>query len=96
MGKVDFRLKAVEDLNDISDYTLETWGPEQEVRYLKALDRALDRLAESPETGRACDWLREGYRKHLVGRHVVFYRLTAGGIEVVRVLHQSMDFERHL
>jgi len=31
-----------------------------------------------------------------VGSHVVFYRLIDKHIDIVRILHQRMDFERHL
>ncbi|MGZ9116264.1 MAG: type II toxin-antitoxin system RelE/ParE family toxin, partial [Methylocystis sp.] len=34
--------------------------------------------------------------KHAVGAHVVFYRKAPKGVEVVRVLHRRMDFQRHL
>lgn len=30
------------------------------------------------------------------GSHVIFYRLTQGGIDIVRILHGSVDFEQHL
>ncbi len=29
------------------------------------------------------------------GRHVIFYRTTTEGIELMRVLHDAMDFPRH-
>ncbi|NIR47814.1 type II toxin-antitoxin system RelE/ParE family toxin [candidate division KSB1 bacterium] len=29
------------------------------------------------------------------GRHVIFYRKAKKGIEIIRVLHDSMDFPRH-
>jgi len=28
--------------------------------------------------------------------HIIFFRAVDGGIEVVRILHRRMDFERHL
>jgi toxin ParE1/3/4 len=42
------------------------------------------------------DDLRPGYRKYLVGSHVLFYRVTNTDVVVVRILHQRMDVERHL
>lgn len=63
--------------------------------YLSAIDRVFERLAENPQIGHSCDQIRAGYRKHVVGRHVVFYRVIDTGIEVVRILHQNMDFERY-
>ncbi|MGZ7177587.1 type II toxin-antitoxin system RelE/ParE family toxin, partial [Burkholderia gladioli] len=33
---------------------------------------------------------------YLVGFHVVFYRETTTTLDVIRVLHQRMDVDRHL
>jgi plasmid stabilization system protein ParE len=40
--------------------------------------------------------LRAGYYKIPCGSHVLFYRLAADGIDVVRILHERMDNERHI
>ena len=46
--------------------------------------------------GRSCDEVRSGYRKHAVGSHGLYYRVVGGDvIDVVRVLHQRMDVDRH-
>lgn len=38
-----------------------------------------------------------GYRKSLVGSHILYFRHTASGtIDIVRILHQRMDVMRHL
>lgn len=58
--------------------------------------RAIEIVAEDPRRGRTCDDVRAGYRKYPAGSHFVFYRLVEGGIDVVRILHQRMDFEQHL
>lgn len=34
--------------------------------------------------------------RYLVGSHVVFYRETTHTLDVIRVLHQRMDVDRHL
>lgn len=47
--------------------------------------------------GRACDEVRAGYRKHAVGSHTLYYRnASADVIDVVRILDQRMDVDRHL
>jgi toxin ParE1/3/4 len=46
--------------------------------------------------GRDCGDIREGYRKYPVGSHMLFYRLITDGIDVVRILHRQMDFDRYL
>jgi len=49
-----------------------------------------------PHRGRACDDIRPGYRKYHVGRHLIFYRESPEGLEIIRILHDRMDIETHL
>jgi len=46
--------------------------------------------------GEDCSVIRAGYRKIPSGSHVLFYRLIDNGIDVVRILHERMDYERHI
>jgi toxin ParE1/3/4 len=88
---------AQADLEQIWDFTHNRWGVDQAEEYLRELQRAIDRAAANPRIGRACDEIRPGYRKFAAGSHTLFYRVTAEGvIDVVRVLHQRMDVDRHL
>ncbi|MCI0566552.1 type II toxin-antitoxin system RelE/ParE family toxin [bacterium] len=75
-------------------YTLQTWGERQARTYILELNAAFKRLAAEPGIGQPCEYIREGYRKHPVRKHVVFYRRNAAGIEIVRVLHARMDVDR--
>jgi toxin ParE1/3/4 len=88
--------RAQGDLSDIWDYTAEHWGAEQANAYLRVLQRAIEVVAHDPRRGRPYDEVREGYRAHLAGSHMLIYRVLENGIVVVRVLHSRMDFERHL
>ncbi len=92
-----FRLTelARQDLRSIGRYTQANWGREQRNIYLSKIDASFHLLASDPERGRACDEIRSGYRKYRVGRHVIFYLLSAAGIEIIRVLHDRMDLEAH-
>ena len=88
--------KALNDLKEIGRYTEHTWGLEQRNRYLSIIDQCFHDLAAAPLKGRDCHAIRSGYRKHQTGRHFVFYRVLASDqIEIVRVLHERMDVERH-
>ena len=53
-------------------------------------------LAEFPDLGRDASDIQAGYRKIETASHSVFYRKTEDGVLIVRVLHQHMDFGRHL
>ena len=88
--------KALEDLRSIARYTEQTWGREQRNKYLSKLDASFQMLVYEPKLGRACDEIRQGYRKHHVGHHLIFYRLKASRIEIIRILHDSMDVDSHI
>jgi toxin ParE1/3/4 len=88
--------RAKADLDDIWDYTERNWGAEQAKAYIRLIGAAIQTLATSPARGKACDHIREGYRKYPAGSHVVFFRLTDGGSNVVRIPHRRMGFDRHL
>jgi toxin ParE1/3/4 len=87
--------RAQQDLGEIWDYTAERWGIDQAETYIRLIQLAIETVADDPRRGRSCDEVREGYRKYSAGSHVLFYRSTKVGIDIVRVLHGSMDFERH-
>jgi toxin ParE1/3/4 len=93
-----FRLtaKARADVIDIGRYTQRTWGRDQRNRYLSRRDEAFHLLAQEPDRGRPCDEIRQGYRKHHVGRHMIFYRQAGPDIEIIRILHERMDMDSRL
>jgi toxin ParE1/3/4 len=86
---------AETDLEDIWLYTFKNWSREQADRYHANLIAAFEGLACGEKKGRRVD-IREGYFKCAIGAHFVYYRETDIGIDVVRVLHQRMDADRHL
>jgi toxin ParE1/3/4 len=86
---------AVTDLEEIWLYTARTWSQEQAGSCHAGLVSAFVGLAAGRKTGRPAD-IREGCFKYAVGSHLVFYRPTDAGIDVIRILHQRMDTNRHL
>jgi toxin ParE1/3/4 len=88
---------AHDDLDQIYGYTLDRWDIDQAESYVRELLRAFDRAAADPRIGRPCDEIRTGYFRLPAGSHTVYYRITTDGIpEIMRILHQRMDAERHL
>ncbi|WP_241299934.1 type II toxin-antitoxin system RelE/ParE family toxin [Burkholderia stabilis] len=83
------------DLEDIWRYTAEHWSFAQADHYHRDLIGTMEALARGKKAGRTCI-VRDGYFRYAVGSHVVFYRETDDAIDVIRVLHQRMDIERHL
>lgn len=85
------RARAKIDLVDIWRYTFETWGEAQADAYIAKMESALARIADHPFIGIDCGWLMSGVRRFNAGHHLIFYRVHDDWIELVRVLHQSMD-----
>ncbi|MCI0697523.1 type II toxin-antitoxin system RelE/ParE family toxin [candidate division KSB1 bacterium] len=83
------------DLIGIGIYTEKQWGKRQRKKYLNQLESKIRRLAKNPAQGRQHHELPEAPYGYHEGRHVIFYRLTSDGIEIIRILHDSMDFLRH-
>ena len=84
------------DLEEIWGYTCDRWGDDQAEKYVREIQRAIERVVGNPGIGRACDEVRPDYRKHAVGTHTLYYRIASVDmIDVVRILHQRMDIDRH-
>lgn len=88
--------RAQRDLDEIWDYIEARWGTEQAETYTRQLWQAMETVATRPTVGRDGSDVRAGYRKYAAGSHMLFYRTNDGGVDVVRILHQRMDFGRHL
>ena len=93
-----FRLskRAEADLSEIADYTIETFGIDQARRYVAGLDTCFKALADNSLDGRCADEIAPGLRRYRNESHFVFYIPDDEGVFIVRLLHQSMDFQRHL
>jgi len=87
---------AENDLEDIWTYTLHGWSREQADKYHGDIIVAIEDLARGDRKGRDARDIRPGYFKYAVGRHLLFFRLTADSLDVIRVLHQSMDLPARL
>ena len=95
-GNYALRELARADLEGIWVYTVEHWGVEQAERYLQGLFNCFSELAANPGLGRERDDVKAGYRSFPHGRHMVFYLMPSGGIEVIGIVHQSADVDEHL
>lgn len=94
--KIVIRQEAIQDLEEIWFYTFTTWSQEQADRYYSLIIKEIDFLASKPESGKLLDYLRKGYRSCKVKSHFIFYRLSTTEIEIVRILHESMDIPNRL
>lgn len=84
--------RARADLHEIWLY-IASDTPEAADRFIQRLLATCRKLASSPSIGRAREELARGIRSFPVGSHVIFYRVSKSGIEVVRVLSGYRDIE---
>ena len=97
MAKFYFTNKAIEDLGDIWNYTVETWSENQAEIYYSFLIDSCQELANKPNQGKSYEVVERNILGFKTGQHVIFYRIvTEKEIEVVRILHGMMDMKNHL
>ena len=88
---------ALRDLNEAAAYIQRHGGPERAIRFLRQADATFHRLAGLPNSGTPFepDEPRLAGLRYLpisrFRKFLAFYRPTADGIEVLRVLHGSRD-----
>ncbi|MCG8551172.1 MAG: type II toxin-antitoxin system RelE/ParE family toxin [Desulfobacterales bacterium] len=87
---------AQKSLCNIKAYSLEKFGEGQAVTYLKLIEKKLQMIAEDPDIGRNREEIKKGYLSFLAGSHVIFYRKAENHVDIIDILHQSMEPYRHL
>jgi toxin ParE1/3/4 len=89
---------------NILKWTAENFGTRQARAYRDALLQAVAELAEGPDIvgSKPRDEILRGLRTiHIArrgrrGRHLLMYRAKDQTIEIVRILHDAMELDRHL
>lgn len=94
---------AKRDILEILQFTKERWGIDQAREYSALIREALVAIGTDPSRGKARDDILPGIFAHHISqrgrpaRHIVFYRiLSKETVEIIRLLHDAMDFVRHL
>ena len=85
---------AEADLEEIWRYTFRHWSIEQADSYLRSLVAAFEGLAAGAKQGRSS--VLPDFQQYLCGSHVIYFLDYADHLDVIRVLHQRQDAERHL
>ena len=83
--------QAQNSLRQISQYTLNQHGAAQRKTYLKMLRDHMRRIADNPSYGRERSDIKAGYYSLIASKHNIYYRLRDTHVEIMDVLHQSME-----
>jgi toxin ParE1/3/4 len=98
MAKIRLSRKAIADLDSIWNYTAQSWSEEQAVIYYRQIYSAIQGLNNLPVfLEKRYDVIKSGLWGFKVGHHIIFYKKGKNGsISVDRILHEKMDYQRHL
>lgn len=85
----EYRLSpaAQDDLDEIWDYTAETWSPEQAESYLRGLGERLLALCDHPEMARERSEVDPPVRLHPYRSHLIIYRIEGDHLAIIRIVH---------
>jgi toxin ParE1/3/4 len=97
MADFKYTNKAVFDLTQIWNYTLEKWSEDQADKYYNMLIDNCREVAGNPDLGKNYSRVAENLLGFKAGRHIIFYRkISAKEIEITRILHEQMDIENRI
>jgi toxin ParE1/3/4 len=87
---------ALEDLNDIWEYSAEQWSKQQANNYYNEIIKVIRDICNNSEIGKPIDYIKKGHRTISVKSHMIVYKINENIIYIDRILHQRMDIEKHL
>lgn len=92
MGRYTISGNAAADLATLWDDYIERGGAETNAdRLISSLFENFQNLADFPEIGTRRDYLPAGYLAFPYRDHMIFYRKSAEGVDILQVLHGGMD-----
>lgn len=94
MFKLIFRQAAIDDLEEIWDYTVLKWSENQAEIYYNLIKEAVEHIKQKPTIGKKYLDISFDLLGYKIGKHIVFYSIsTKKEIEIIRILHENMDIE---
>lgn len=92
MAKFIISDQAEKDIDEILIY-IAADNLDAAIAFNDHLTRLFEMLAENNEAGRERPELKEDLRSFPEGNYLIFYRLWAGNVAIVRVLHGARDLD---
>ena len=96
MVKFHLTRRAVDDLDDIWDYTCSTWSEKMAGEYYRVIIQELHQITDLDyiNLDKKYDVIQSGLYGHRFKHHIIFYDyLVDGDIRIIRILHEMMDFK---
>lgn len=96
MGVYKLSIKSEIDLAKMYEYGIETFGLNQAKAYVSGMHTLFQILADNATLGRDASEFMLSLKRFSYKSHTIFYVVTDIDILIVRVLNQSMDYEKNL
>ena len=84
------------DLENITDYTLKSWGFNQVEKYLNGFAELAKNLSKTPNLGKNCNDLVDNLLCFPYESHIIYYVKKNNDITIIRILHKRMDISNRL
>ena len=85
--------RAEQDVRDIYEFGLRTFGRRQADLYFEKLHDAFDEIVSAPLLNRLRSDTGLAVRGHIFWSHQIFYLINDGEIRIIRILHGSVDWQ---
>ena len=86
MANYKLSTEAKDDLIRIYRYGYRTFGSNQANRYYDALFEEFDRIASSPFSFEAVDYIRPGYRRCVHQSDTIYFRVVNHKVEIMTII----------
>jgi len=96
MGVYRLSSESEIDISKIYEYGIGKFGLNQAQEYLIGLHDLFKTLAGNSNIGRDASEFYPSLRRFVYKAHMIFYLQSESGVFIVRILSQTMDYERHL
>ncbi len=96
MIKLFLSPQAINDLENIFQYTIQKWSFKKAEIYQDLLIESMNVLLKNPNDGKKYFYRKGKYRKFNAGKHILFYKVENKKYIVIRILHQIMDLQSHI
>ena len=96
MSKYILSTEAQNSLKAIKLYSVKNFGKERTRQYLIGIRKRMIALAENPSRGIIREDLKVGYHSEFIESHTIYYRTQSTHIDIIDVLHQSMEPSKNI
>ncbi len=94
--RVRLTRRALRDIGEIDEYSIERWGRRTATKYLEDIHAALVRIGERPTLLREHSELSEDLGFFRVREHLLVCEVMGTDLVVLAVLHGNMDLPRRV